>query len=104
MASCGGLVTARRLLEMDLTNEFEIAGLPALEMEPNAALPKLPLDRSTEGVRDIERLRAEFEVDALRETKRLSDHQIRILKAWPRTGLRELAPMTNCGAAVKPRC
>src|SRR5439155_21405333 len=33
-------------------------------------------------VRHVERFRAELDVHALRNTKRLSDHQVRILEPW----------------------
>src|SRR5215468_2189330 len=70
-------------------------------MDPNAAFPKLPLGSFNGGVLDT--------LNASARNSRFARSVIRnvlpIIRSafWspgPRTGLRELLPITNCGAAV----
>ena len=68
---------------------------------PNAALPKLPLGSLKGGV--LVRLKASARMSSWscsRRRKVLPIIRSAFCRPGPRTGLRELLPMTNCGAAV----
>src|SRR5207253_902385 len=76
-------------------------GLPALVIEPKAALPKLPFGSFNGGVLDtlnVSARNSRLTRSAMRKV--LPTIRSAFCRPGPRTGLRELLPMTNWGAAV----
>src|SRR5260370_31519537 len=69
-------------LEVDFSNKLEDAGITRAgdRTESRASEASVGIIQRRR-VRHIESFRAEFEVHALRDTERLSEHQIRILKS-----------------------
>src|SRR5882724_8508746 len=77
-------------------------GFPAPAIEPNAALPKLPLGSFKGGVFDTLKTSARnsrFTRSAIRNVSSIIKSAA--CSPGPRTGLRELVPIANCGADVK---